>query len=69
MTEEESAILEFLRASPEVYFARREIARKAMSRRIFEEDNNWANVPLANLVDRKEVEQDQTGCYRYKSPR
>jgi hypothetical protein len=66
MTYEEMTIMTFLRGSPEVYFARREIARKALKRRVFEEDPHWADAPLVSLVDRHLVEQNDNGQYRIK---
>jgi hypothetical protein len=66
MTYEEMAIMTFLRGSPDVYFARREIARKALKRKVFEEDQHWADAPLVSLVDRDLVEQNESGQYRIK---
>ena len=66
MTYEETAIMNFLRGSPDVYVARRELARKALKRTIFEENPHWADAPLAGLVDQGLVEQDDSGHYRIK---
>jgi hypothetical protein len=66
MTYEEMAIMTLLRGSPGVYLARREIARKALKRSVFEEDPHWADAPLVSLVDQKLVEQDESGHYRMK---
>jgi len=66
MTYEEHAIINFLGANPESYMARREIARKALKRTVFEENPRWADAPLASLVDRGQVEQDDNGHYRIK---
>jgi hypothetical protein len=66
MNEEEFIILAFLRASPESYFARREIARRAVKRKVYEEDPHWADAALVALLDKKLIEQDQTGLYRLK---
>jgi len=46
--------------------ARREIARKALKRRVFEENPRWADAPLAALVDSGFIEQDESGHYRVK---
>ncbi len=64
MTYEELAIVNFLRSCGEGYVARREIARKALKRRVFEENPHWADAPLASLTDQKLVEQDPSGHYR-----
>jgi hypothetical protein len=66
MTYEELAIMSFLRGNPVNFSARREIARKALSRQEFEENPHWADAPLAALVDRGELEQDDSGHYRIK---
>jgi hypothetical protein len=66
MTYEELAILNFLKGSPESYIARREIARKALKRVVFEEDPHWADAPLASLVDQDLVEQNDSGHYKIK---
>ncbi len=66
MTYEEMAIVNFLKASPDGYAARREIARKAQKRTIFEENPHWADAPLGSLVDQGAIEQDDSGHYRIK---
>jgi hypothetical protein len=66
MTYEELAIMNFLKGSPESYVARREIARKALKRTIFEENPHWADAPLGSLVDQRVVEQNESGHYRIK---
>ena len=66
MTYEETAIMNFLGGSAETYVARREIARKALKRTLFEENPHWADAPLAGLVDQGLVEQDDSGHYRIK---
>jgi hypothetical protein len=66
MTYEETAIMNFLRGSPDAYVARREIARKALKRTLFEENPHWADAPLAALVDQDLVEQNESGHYKIK---
>ena len=66
MTYEEMAIMNFLRGTPELFVARREIARKALKRRVFDEDPHWADAPLASLVDQQLLEQNESGHYRVK---
>ena len=58
--------MSFLKGSPDGYVARREIARKALKRTIFEENPHWADAPLAALVDQGEVEQNESGHYKIK---
>jgi hypothetical protein len=64
MTYEEIAIVNFLKANGDSYVARREIARKAVKRDLFEENPHWADAPLAGLVDQRVVEQDDSGHYK-----
>jgi hypothetical protein len=64
MTYEENAILEFLKGSPESFRARREIARKALKRRVFEENPHWADAPLAALLAQRLIEQNEGAQYR-----
>lgn len=66
MTYEELAIVNFLKGSPEDFVARREVARKALKRTIFEENPHWADAPLASLADQGVIEQDESGHYRIK---
>ena len=66
MTYEEMAIMNFLRGSPGTYAARREIARRALKRTIFEDNPHWADAPLTSLVDHGLVEQNDSGHYRIK---
>jgi hypothetical protein len=66
MTYEELGIMNFLKGSPETFVARREIARKALKRTVFEENPHWADAPLSGLVDQGLVEQDDSGHYKVK---
>ena len=66
MTYEERAILIFLQGSPNVYAARREIARKALKRATFEENPHWADAPLSSLLESDLVEQNDNGHFRIK---
>ena len=64
MTYDELAIMNLLKGSPDSYLARREIARKALKRTMFEENPHWADAPLASLIDQRLVEQNESGHYR-----
>lgn len=66
MTDEEQQIMTFLNSSPETYFARREIARRAVRRQVYEENQHWADAPLASLVLKGMVQQNDGGQYRIK---
>lgn len=60
--------MNLLRGSPETYMARREIARKALKRTVFEENPHWADAPLSSLVDQRLLEQNESGHYRIMKP-
>lgn len=66
MTDEEQLIMTFLNSSPETYFARREIARRAVRRAIYEENQHWADAPLASLLMKGLIQQNESGQYRAK---
>jgi hypothetical protein len=66
MTYEELAIMNFLRGTGECYVARREIARKALKRTVFEENPHWADAPLTSLLAQDLIEQDESGHFRIK---
>jgi len=66
MNEQSHEILNFLRANPEVYFNRKEIAKKAVHRSVYEENPHWVTAPLAGLVNDGMVEQNDEGHYRIK---
>ncbi|HWW00571.1 MAG TPA: hypothetical protein VNZ64_12805 [Candidatus Acidoferrum sp.] len=66
MTDEEQQIVNFLQSSPESFFGRREIARRAVRRHVFEDNPNWADAHLATLLVKHVIEQDDNGLYRMK---
>ena len=66
MTEEERAVVSFLETNPEAYFARKEIARKAVKRSVFEENPHWLDAALAALLLQGLIEQNDSGQYRLK---
>jgi len=66
MTDEEQLVMTFLNSRPETYFARREIARKAVRRQMYEENQHWADAPLASLLLKGMIQQNDSGQYRAK---
>jgi hypothetical protein len=64
MTDEEIIILDFLKAAPETWYARKEIARKAVKRILFERNPHWPDAHLNALVARKLIEQNDSGYYK-----
>lgn len=66
MTWEETTVLSFLGQTPETWYSRREIARKAINRRTYEEDPNWAMGAIASLLSRGLVEENVAGNLKFK---
>jgi len=66
MTDAETSIVNYLKSSPETYFARKEIARRAVKRTVYEENPHWADAALANLLIQDVIEQNEGGLYRLK---
>ncbi len=69
MTDAEQAILTYLGTSPESYFARKEIARRAVRREVFEENQHWVDAPLVALVQKGAIELNPEGLYRLSKER
>jgi hypothetical protein len=61
---EERLILDFLRASPTVFFSAAEISRRAGGHRKFTENPHWAQTHLNHLFDKRLVQRDAQGHYR-----
>ena len=66
MTEAEFSIVNFLQSAPGTYFARKEIARRAVKRQVYDENQHWADAPLAGLLLKGVIEQNDSGLYRLK---
>ena len=66
MTTEETVILTFLEESPETWFSRREVARKAVRREEYEENRNWATGALSSLMARGMIEENEGGNIKFK---
>lgn len=68
MTNDETFVLDFLKSYPETAFSRKETARKAVKRSVYDENPRWAEAPLAALLARKQIEVDDRGFIRYRQP-
>lgn len=69
MTSEEDSIWLFLSESSESAFSRREIARRAVKRAVFEDNPRWGDDALNSLVARNVIEITDDGHYRIKGRR
>ena len=67
MSYEETAVMNFLKGYPDVFVAKKEIARKAMKRTHYEENPRWADAPITSLLNQGMIEQDDGGSYRIKN--
>jgi hypothetical protein len=66
MTDEQVQIMNFMQTSPETWFARKEIARRAVRRSVYDENNHWADAALAELLVLGVLERSDSGLYRIK---
>jgi hypothetical protein len=66
LNHEEQTVLDLLKGSPETYFARREVARRAVKRTLFEENPHWADAPLASLIGHGLVDVNENGQVKFK---
>ena len=66
MTDAEQTIVTYLATSPDSFFARKEIARRAVRRQVYEENQHWADAALASLAQQGIIEQNDQGLFRLK---
>ena len=64
MNDHQIIIMNFLQCSPETWFSKKEVARRAVKRKVFEDNPHWADEPLAQLVGQHLVEETQDGHVR-----
>ena len=64
MTDVEMEIIRFLKQTPDTFYNRKEISRKARGRQEYEEDPHWASAPLNTLVGLGHVVQNESGHYK-----
>lgn len=69
MTAEGLIILQFMQATPESWYSRKEISRRAVSRKEFEENPQWATPALAGLMSDGVIETNPAGLYRITPPK
>ena len=65
---DQQQVLNFLRSSPDTWFAAREVSRRAGTRAQFEEEPRWAINCLRYLFDMKLVERDSQAHYKFRDP-
>src|SRR5215831_12848528 len=66
MNDEQIIIVNFLRCCPDTWFGKKEIARRAVRRRVFEENPRWADEHLMELIAQGVVEENENGQVRLK---
>lgn len=57
--------MNFLKCNPETWFNRKEIAKKAGGRRLYEENNHWCSPALQSLLEHELIERNDTGHYKF----
>jgi hypothetical protein len=67
MNDEQVLIINFLRTSPGTWFGKKEIARRAVKRRVFDDNPRWADEPIAELVALKIIEENKDGQVCFKT--
>ena len=67
MNDEQIIIINFLKTSPGTWFGKKEIARRAVKRKVFEDNPRWADEPLADLLAKKVIEESRDGQVRFKT--
>jgi len=65
MNDEQVLIINFMKCSPGVWFGKKEIARRAVKRKAFEENPRWSEEPLAELIAQHVVEENKDGQVRF----
>jgi len=63
MSEEESQILEFLKSQPQSSCNKREIARRAVHRKVYEENPRWVDAPIQGLLNANLIQMDKNGGF------
>src|SRR5579872_4776446 len=66
MTQDEKAILEYLKSYRNTFVAGKEISRKVGGKKRYDEEGDWALPILVAMVDGRLVESDSLGHYRLK---
>jgi hypothetical protein len=66
MTPDQTAILEYLKASPRQFFSVREIGKRVGGKTRFAEEPDWARPLLKRLAQQGKVETDSMNRYRFK---
>jgi hypothetical protein len=66
MNDEQTVIINFLKCSPGAWFAKKEIARRGVKRKEFEDNPRWSEEPLRELIAQQLVEQNNDGQVRLK---
>ncbi len=64
MNDEHIIIINFLKGSPESWFGKKEIARRANKRKVFEENPHWSDAPLREMIAQHVVEENKDGQVR-----
>ncbi len=65
VSDEERKILMFLKSSPDTFFSGTEVSRRASSKKEFTKNPRWALRFLMDLTDKKLVDRDGAGHFKF----
>ena len=63
-SQDEKAVLDYLKTCPHAFFSAREVCRRAGGKQRWDENRHWALPVLEHLEKMKRVETDATNHYR-----
>jgi hypothetical protein len=66
MTQDEKAILEYLKSYRNTFVSGKEISKKVGGKKRFEEEGDWSHSILTAMVDAELIESDHFDHYRLK---
>ena len=59
MNDEQIIIINYLKTTPDAWFGKKEIARRAVKRRTFDDHPRWADEPLVQLIPQQVLEENK----------
>jgi hypothetical protein len=65
ISDEERQILIFLKSAPDKFFSGAEVSRRASSKKEFAKNPRWALHFLLDLTDKKLIERDAAGHFKF----
>lgn len=60
MNDEQVIIINFLKCSPGTWFGKKEIARRTVKRKVYEDNPRWSDAPMAELIAKRVLEENNS---------